>query len=161
MEHFHEELLAKLKLEGDPPYKCNSCRYEDQDKEKIVLHLAFTHKAVVEILEESDYEEVLKTLGKSSLQMEKHLNPATRKSMPYSVKLQWIVKECVEEMISVTYLANKWGCSYNQIRTWVQRAGLTVPEQKSVAIYPESPFRPKKCKLGFCHMELLRSSTST
>ena len=47
------------------------------------------------------------------------------------------------------------------VKKWVQEAGLTVPEQKSVAIYPESLFRPKNCKPVFCHMELLHSSTST
>ena len=82
-----------------------------------------------------------------------------------SLRRQWVIKECVEEMLSLTYLAKKWNskpfyCSPGSIKEWVAEAGLTVPEQNGVAIYPVTPFKPTNCRLVFCHMELLRSSTS-
>ena len=42
---------------------------------------------------------------------------------------QQIIKECVEDMISPTELAIKWNCNSDTIRTWVRKAGLTLPKQ--------------------------------
>ena len=53
MKHFHDELLEKLKLEGDPPYKCKTCGIQAQNEKQIVIHFAIVHRAVVKILEES------------------------------------------------------------------------------------------------------------
>jgi hypothetical protein len=53
MKHFHEELLEKLALEGDPPYKCKTCGIHAQNEKQIVIHFAIVHRAVVRILEEN------------------------------------------------------------------------------------------------------------
>ena len=53
MKHFHEELLEKLKLEGEPPYKCKTCGIQAQNEKQIVIHFAIVHRAVVKILEET------------------------------------------------------------------------------------------------------------
>ena len=53
MKHFHDELLEKLKLEGDPPYKCKTCGIQAQNEKQIVIHFAIVHRAVVKILEEN------------------------------------------------------------------------------------------------------------
>ena len=42
---------------------------------------------------------------------------------------QQIIKECVEDLISPTDLARKWNCNADTIRTWVRKAGLTLPKQ--------------------------------
>ena len=184
IKHFKEELLEKLKLEGDPPFVCNSCTQyttptlsllgqsssgkplnKAQHEEKILVHFAITHRGVVEILEEQEYKMILKTGGKSNLQTTKYQSPTARNKMTYWVRRQWLVKECVEERLNLTYLAKKWTskpfyCNPGSIKEWVAEAGLTVPEQNRVAIYPATPFRPTNCKLVFCHMEIFRSSFS-
>ena len=166
--HFYDELLEKLHLEGGPPFKCKTCGHSCPNKEQAVSHFAVVHRGVVQILEDREREEAMQTEGKSALQMSKNPNPASKKRMSDLVMRQWIVKECVEEMVSVTNVAKKWHWTEQldgwemeeKIREWVERADLLLPEQNKIAIYPESPFRPSKCKLIFCHLELLRSSSS-
>ena len=51
---------------------------------------------------------------------------------------QQIIAECVEDMISPTDLARKWNCNADTIRTWVRKAGLTLPKQYKKSIYPDS-----------------------
>ena len=104
---------------------------------------------------------ILKTQHDSKLQTTKYRTPAEKSNMSFFEKSRWIVKECVEEMISVAYLERRWRRSSNHIKVSVKAAGLRVPKQNRAAIYPESPFRPKNCKLVFCHLELLRCSSSS
>ena len=53
IKHFHEQLLEKLALEGEPPYKCKTCGILAQNEKQIVIHFAIVHRAVVRILEEN------------------------------------------------------------------------------------------------------------
>ena len=57
---------------------------------------------------------------------------------------QQIINECVEEMISPTDLARKWNCNADTIRTWVRKAGLTLPKQYKKSIYPDSGSAPAR-----------------
>ena len=54
---------------------------------------------------------------------------------------QQIVKECVEDRISPSDLAKKWGCSPDSIRTWVRKSGQNLPESYKKPSKPESFFR--------------------
>ena len=163
--HFYQELLRKEDLEyyhirgTRRPYNCHSCKYYASDEEKMMLHIAVEHSVIVDILEEKENEMILKTQCDSKLQTTKYRTPAEKSNMSLHIKNRWIVKECVEEMISVAYLARRWRCSSDFIERSVEDAGLEIPEQNRAAIYPETPFRPKNCQLVFCHLELLRCSS--
>ena len=61
-----------------------------------------------------------------------------------------IVAECVEDMISPTDLARKWNCNADTIRTWVRKAGLTLPKQYKKSIYPDSGSAPARA-MGYGH----------
>ena len=50
-----------------------------------------------------------------------------------------IIHECVEEQISPTDLAKKWQCNADTIRTWVRKAGKTLPKQYKKSIYQSDP----------------------
>ena len=63
---------------------------------------------------------------------------------------QQIINECVEEMISPTDLARKWNCNADTIRTWVRKAGLTLPKQYKKSIYPDSGNSPARA-MGYDH----------
>ena len=63
---------------------------------------------------------------------------------------QQIINECVEEMISPTDLARKWNCNADTIRTWVRKAGLTLPKQYKKSIYPDSGNAPARA-MGYDH----------
>ena len=110
LEHFYQELLGKEDLEyyhikgARKPY---SCKYHASagDEEKMMLHIAIEHSVIVDILEEKENEIILKTQYDSELQTTKYRTPAEKSKMPIHVQRQWIIKECVEEMISVAYLA--------------------------------------------------------
>ena len=53
---------------------------------------------------------------------------------------QQIVNECVENHISPMDLAKKWGCNPDTIRSWVRKAGKTLPKQyKKTIINNEAP----------------------
>ena len=54
---------------------------------------------------------------------------------------QQIVKECVEDKISPSDLAKKWGCSPDSIRIWVRWSGQNLPESYKKPSKPESFFR--------------------
>ena len=98
---------------------------------------------------------------------------------------QQIINECVEEMISPTDLARKWNCNADTIRTWVRKAGLTLPKQYKKSINTVSGDGGQVVKIGgkneagmkltkmkakldnsktykmvFCHIEFLRTSSS-
>ena len=62
---------------------------------------------------------------------------------------QQIINECVEEMISPTDLARKWNCNADTIRTWVRKAGLTLPKQYKKSIYPDSGSSPARAAMGY------------
>ena len=63
---------------------------------------------------------------------------------------QQIINECVEDMISPTDLARKWNCNADTIRTWVRKAGLTLPKQYKKSIYPDSGSAPARA-MGYGH----------
>ena len=63
---------------------------------------------------------------------------------------QQIINECVEEMISPTDLARKWNCNADTIRTWVRKAGLTLPKQYKKSIYPDNSSSPARA-MGYDH----------
>ena len=39
-----------------------------------------------------------------------------------------IIHECVEEQVSPAELGKKWQCNPDTIRTWVRKAGKTLPK---------------------------------
>ena len=101
----------------------------------------------------------------SHLLQEKYFDEDTRGAMSEWVKQQWMIKECVEERISVANVIDRWKWGFGKedeeaLVKMVEEEGLELPEQNVAAIYPESPFRPKTCKLIFCHLELLSHSSS-
>ena len=53
-----------------------------------------------------------------------------------------IIKECVEEKISPADLARKWNCNKDTIRSWVRKAGLTLPKDYKKSIVPDSSSSP-------------------
>ena len=53
-------------------------------------------------------------------------------------------------MISPTDLARKWNCNADTIRTWVRKAGLTLPKQYKKSIYPDSGSAPARA-MGYGH----------
>ena len=65
---------------------------------------------------------------------------------------QQIINECVEEMISPTDLARKWNCNADTIRTWVRKAGLTLPKQYKKSIYPDSGSSPARAAMGYDYL---------
>ena len=53
---------------------------------------------------------------------------------------QQIINECVENHISPMDLAKKWGCNPDTIRSWVRKAGKTLPKTyKKTLINNEAP----------------------
>ena len=74
---------------------------------------------------------------------------------------QQIINECVEEMISPTDLARKWNCNADTIRTWVRKAGLTLPKQYKKSIYPDNSSSPARA-MGYDHQyhHLLRKEAN-
>jgi len=89
------------------------------------------------VLNMEDHEEIPKAVVKppNSGLTTKNLTPEQR---------QQIINECVEEMISPTDLARKWNCNADTIRTWVRKAGLTLPKQYKKSIYPDSGNSPAR-----------------
>ena len=176
--HFYQELLGKEDLEychrkgASKPFQCFSCSHHSSDEEKMMLHIALVHSVIVDILEEKENAMILTAQYDPEKQKTRCKPPAEKHKMSGWVKKQWVIKECAEEMISVAYLQRRWRCSSNVygkrksskhtliIESAVEAAGLRVPKQYTAAIYPENPFRPKNCKLIFCHLELLRCSSS-
>jgi hypothetical protein len=47
---------------------------------------------------------------------------------------QQIITECVEELISPTELGWKYKCNPDKIRTWVRKAGHSLPKQYKKAM---------------------------
>ena len=77
---------------------------------------------------------------------------------------QQIINECVEEMISPTDLARKWNCNADTIRTWVRKAGLTLPKQYKKSIYPDSGSSPARAAMGYdyqYHLPLRKTNCQT
>ena len=64
--HFYDELLEKVNLEGGPPFKCKTCGHGSPNEEHAVTHFAIAHRGAVEILEEREHEEAMRTEGMSS-----------------------------------------------------------------------------------------------
>jgi len=52
-----------------------------------------------------------------------------------------IVHECVVDLVSPTVLAKKWKCNPDQVRTWVRKAGKTLPS--TYLITPELEENPE------------------
>ena len=66
-------------------------------------------------MEEQEYqtmrrEEVEKIIEGSHLLQYKYFDEDTRDAMPAWVKQQWMIKECVEERISVATVIDRWKC---------------------------------------------------
>ena len=121
-------------------------------------------------MEEQEYQlmrsqEVEKIIEGSHLLQEKYFDEDKRGAMSAWEKQQWMIKECVEEGIGVATVIDRWKWGFGKedaedMVKMVEEEGLELPKQNVAAIYPESPFRPKTCKLIFCHLELLSHSSS-
>ena len=97
-------------------------------------------------IEEEDYQimrrqEVEKMIEGSHLLQEKYFDEDTRGAMSEWVKQQWMIKECVEERISVATVIDRWKWGFGKeeeeaLVKMVEEEGLELPEQNVAAIYP-------------------------
>ena len=55
-----------------------------------------------------------------------------------SEQKQQIINECVEEHFSPADIAKKWGCNPDTIRTWIRKAGKTLPKTYKKSAYSDT-----------------------
>ena len=49
-----------------------------------------------------------------------------------------IINECVEDHFSPADVAKKWGCNPDTIRTWIRKAGKTLPKTYKKSAFSDS-----------------------